>query len=65
MTACIHTLSDRETAVADGMCPDCLAADNARLRELLSRVLDHIDSDEGPAAIQLRKEINATLERNK
>ena len=30
---CEHDLSDRETACADGMCPLCLAAENAALRE--------------------------------
>jgi hypothetical protein len=30
---CPHDLAERETAVADGMCPLCLAAENERAKQ--------------------------------
>jgi hypothetical protein len=35
---CDHDLSERETACADGMCPMCLRAENAALREAAGKV---------------------------
>lgn len=32
MSDCTHDLAERETACFDGMCPLCLAAENARLQ---------------------------------
>ena len=31
MSECTHDLAERETACADGMCPQCLADDNKAL----------------------------------
>lgn len=45
MIPCQHELSDKETMVADGMCPLCLANENRRLRELVQTLLDN-DPDE-------------------
>ena len=36
MSECEHDLAERETACADGMCPQCLASDNESLRETVS-----------------------------
>ena len=36
MSECEHDLAERETACADGMCPQCLASDNESLRETIS-----------------------------
>ena len=36
MSECTHDLAERETACADGMCPQCLASDNESLRDILS-----------------------------
>ena len=35
---CPHDVADREVAVADGMCPLCLANDNERLRAALQQI---------------------------
>lgn len=51
MGECKHDLADRETACADGMCPLCLGAEVARLknlfehgRMLVAGVLEHTSS---------------------
>ena len=36
MNECTHDLAERETACTDGMCPQCLAADNESLRDTVS-----------------------------
>ena len=36
MSECTHDLAERETACADGMCPQCLAVDNKSLRDTIS-----------------------------
>ena len=36
MSECTHDLAERETACADGMCPQCLASDNESLRDTIS-----------------------------
>ena len=36
MSECDHDLAERETACADGMCPQCLAKDNKSLRDTIS-----------------------------
>lgn len=36
MSKCTHDLTERETACADGMCPQCLASDNEALRDVIA-----------------------------
>ncbi len=36
MSDCTHNLAERNTACADGMCPQCLADDNKSLRDTIS-----------------------------
>ena len=37
VSGCTHDLAERETAcAADGMCPQCLVADNRSLRDTIS-----------------------------
>ena len=45
---CQHDIVAMENAVADGMCPLCLAADNSRLRLALTRIATY--GDEGANA---------------
>ncbi len=35
---CNHEFHERESAVGDGMCPLCLSAENAELRELVKPI---------------------------
>jgi hypothetical protein len=53
---CPHDLAERETAVADGMCPLCLAAEIKRLRALVARRALEDDDDTGEAGISLATE---------
>lgn len=45
---CPHDIVAMDNAIADGMCPLCLAADNLRLRLALTRIATY--GDEGANA---------------
>lgn len=50
---CEHDLSDRETACADGMCPLCLAAENAALRHAIKMELEMYGADQPELTVDL------------